>query len=160
VVTALTWMVRDFQAEEEWPEMERHGLAALAPTPAGRPCVGAALAQIDALHLGEGARLLVAVAPPEGADIGRGIGHILNDAIQCHQPQSKAKGSWRLGGGQRPTHAVEQRHHRACPQAIARLTDRALARQGDLRIRPEQTQPMHQLVQHHTAAFGVGAPLG
>jgi len=29
-VTALTWMVRDFQAEEELPEMERHGLAALA----------------------------------------------------------------------------------------------------------------------------------
>jgi len=23
VVTALTWMVRDFQAEEEWPEMDR-----------------------------------------------------------------------------------------------------------------------------------------
>jgi len=23
VVTALTWMVRDFQAEEEWPELER-----------------------------------------------------------------------------------------------------------------------------------------
>jgi hypothetical protein len=127
-----------------------HPLTGVAgPEPGVHHRMGAALAQVDALHLGEGAGAAVALVSAEGARIGRRVGHVLGGAVQRHQAQAEAEGTGCLGRGQGPAHRLEERHHGAGTQARAGLRDGSFARQDHIRVGPEQAQAMHQLGQDY-----------
>ena len=128
-----------------------HPLASVArPEPRIDDGMGATLGQVDAFDLGEGTRPPPAVVAPERGGVGRRVGHVLRGPVDGHQAQAIQEGPFRLRGGQRAAHPVEQGHQRPGPQLIASVGERTRRGRRHLRIRPDEAQPAADLAQHIT----------
>ncbi len=79
---------------------------------------------------------------PKGQCIGKGIWHILQGAIDRHEPQAEGKGPWRLFGGTGTADALEQDLHGAHAQLLAALGECTGSRQAHARIRPDVAQAL------------------
>ena len=92
--------------------------------------MGATFGQIDALDLGEGTRAAAPRKAPKPGGIGRGIGEILQRAIERHQAQAKEEGAAGLGGGNRLTDLLEEGDDRAGAELGTAIGGGALAGEG------------------------------
>jgi hypothetical protein len=105
--------------------------------------MGAHLCQVQAAHLGKGTLVFATTHAPKIEGIGEGIGHLIERAIDGHQPQAEAKGPLGLLSRHRVANALEQMAHDGRPQLTAAIDQRRCRRQVQRRIRPEPAQSSH-----------------
>src|SRR5207244_1875090 len=84
---------------------------------------GAGLDQAELAHLREGAG---AAAPPgvaEGGRVGRGVGDVVDGAVEADQPPALVEGARRVGPGQGAGQPPEEQAEGGRSQALARLAE-------------------------------------
>jgi hypothetical protein len=77
--------------------------------------------------------------------IGGGISHLIERAIDGHQPQAEAKGPSGLLSGHQLADALKQVAHDRGPQLPPTIHQRRSRRQPQRRVRPQPAQPSHQV---------------
>ena len=105
--------------------------------------MGSYLCQVHAAHLGKGTLVFAAAHAAKILGIGRGIGYLIQCAIDGHQPQAEAKGPFGLLRGHRSANALEEVAHHGRPQLPTAIHQRCCRRPPQTRVRPQPAQPTH-----------------
>src|SRR5437764_799434 len=104
--------------------------------------------RLEAAHLRKGTAAFALGEATEMRGIGRAVGHLIQRAIQRHQPQPKLKGAGGLRRGQWHTALPKQLAQHRDAQLLAAIDQGGSGRQRLGQLRPEPAQPLHQLLQH------------